>query len=63
MNEKGIKKTINIITIVIIAILLIGVLIFITLPKKSNLHEITYQDLVAKIENKESFILYVRQDG
>ena len=63
MDEKGIKKTINIITIVIIAILLIGVLIFITLPKKSNIHEITYQDLVTKIENKESFILYVRQDG
>ena len=54
------KKIINIITIASIIIIIILAIILITkLNTKNNLHELSYNEVLEKIENKETFVLCI----
>lgn len=58
MNKKWIIPT------TILIILLIGIIVFIVAkPQKNGIVSITGEELLTKLENKETFILVVTQDG
>lgn len=54
------KKSYIIIGVIVI-ILLVGIIIW-GMPNKEYLHELNYKELKEKIEKKDSFILYIKQD-
>lgn len=56
------KKSILILGIILIIILAI-ILYFVLKPKKSNIITITGQELLEKLDNKETFIMLISQDG